>query len=96
MAIGTGWSKWPPKDIRTSSNARPLGAASLVQNIKIYFINNTHYFRTRFYINIKLCYVWLASYFGGRHLRIGIMALSIMTQQRAIVDDAVRRPLSSC
>ncbi len=28
---------------------------SLVQNIKIYFINNTLYFRTRFYINIKLC-----------------------------------------
>ncbi len=28
---------------------------SLIQNIKIYFINNTHYFRTRFYINIKLC-----------------------------------------
>jgi hypothetical protein len=29
MAIGMGWSKWPPKDIRTSSNARPLGTASL-------------------------------------------------------------------
>jgi hypothetical protein len=28
---------------------------SLVQNIKIYFINNTHYFRMRFYIIIKLC-----------------------------------------
>jgi hypothetical protein len=28
---------------------------SLVQNIKIYFINNTHYFRMRFYININLC-----------------------------------------
>jgi hypothetical protein len=28
---------------------------SLVQNIKIYFINDTHYFRMRFYINIKLC-----------------------------------------
>ncbi len=28
---------------------------SLVQNIKICFINNTHYFRTHFYINIKLC-----------------------------------------
>jgi hypothetical protein len=29
MAIGTGWSKWPLKDIRMSSNARLLGAASL-------------------------------------------------------------------
>jgi hypothetical protein len=27
---------------------------SLVDNIQIYFINNTHYFNTRFYIIIKL------------------------------------------
>jgi hypothetical protein len=28
---------------------------SLVHIIKSYFIKNTHYFRMRFYINIKLC-----------------------------------------
>ena len=36
MAIGTGWLKWPPKGIATSSGARPPGATplSLVDNIK--------------------------------------------------------------
>ncbi len=79
---------------RAAMQGRWAPPLSLVQNMKIYFINNTHYFRTRFYITIKICFVWLACYFGGRHLRIGVMALSVMTQQRAIVDNAVRRPLS--
>jgi hypothetical protein len=55
MAIGTGWSKWPPKDIHMSSNARPLGAASLsYTKYKNYFIKNIHYFGTRLYIIIKI------------------------------------------
>jgi hypothetical protein len=40
---------------RTPMRGRWAPPLSLVQNIKIYFINNTHCFRTRFYINIKLC-----------------------------------------
>jgi hypothetical protein len=67
---------------------------SLVDNIKIYFINNTHYFNTWFYIIIKPYWVRLACFFGGHHHHIGVMALSIMTQQRAIVDNAVCHPLS--
>jgi hypothetical protein len=67
---------------------------SLVDNIKIYFINNTHYFNMRFYNIIKLYKVWLACYFGGRHCHIGDMVLSVMTQQRAIIDNAVHCPLS--
>jgi hypothetical protein len=40
---------------RAAMRGRWAPPLSLVQNIKIYFINNTHYFITRFYININLC-----------------------------------------
>ncbi len=40
---------------RAAMQGRWAPPLSLVQNKKIHFINNTHYFRTRFYINIKLC-----------------------------------------
>ncbi len=40
---------------RAAMQGRWAPPLSLVQNIKKYFINNTHYFRMRFYINIKLC-----------------------------------------
>jgi hypothetical protein len=50
---------------------------SLVDNIKIYFINNTHYYNMRFYIIIELYYVWLACYFGGHHHHIEVMVLSV-------------------
>ncbi len=40
---------------RAAMQGRWVPPLSLIQNIKIYFINNTHYFRMRFYIIIKLC-----------------------------------------
>ncbi len=51
-----GWSKWPPKDICTSSKSRPLGTASLscTKYKKLLHFNNICYFRTRFYIIIKI------------------------------------------
>ncbi len=67
---------------------------SLVDNIKIYFINNAHYFNTRHYNIIKLLKVRLSRYFQGRHRCIGVMVLSIMIQQRVIVSDALYRHLS--
>ncbi len=52
---------------------------SLVDNIKIYFINNARYFYARLNYIINLYYVWLVRYFRGRRCRIGVMALSVMT-----------------
>ena len=50
--------------IATSSNARPPGATpSLVDNIKTYFINNSHHFNTRLKYIINLYYVRLVCYF---------------------------------
>ena len=43
---------------------------------------------------IKTYYVQLVCYFRGRRRRIGVMALSIMTQQHGIINDALRCPLS--
>ena len=61
----------------------------LVDNIKNYFTNYTRYFNARRnYVN-KICMVQLVHYFGGRCRRIGVMTLSVMTQQRVIVDDVL-------
>ena len=43
---------------------------------------------------IKLYTVRLVHYFGGRHRTIRVMGLSIMIQQRVIVNDALRCHLS--
>jgi hypothetical protein len=67
---------------------------SLLDKLKIYFINYTRYFNTRLYNIIKLYKVRRARYFGGRHRCIGIMVLSIMTQQCVIVNNALRCHLS--
>ena len=67
---------------------------SLVDNIKIYFINNTHHFNTRLNYFINLYYVRLVCYFRGRRCRIGVMALSVMTQSCAIINDVLRCNLS--
>ena len=62
----------------------------LVDNIKNYFTNYTRYFNARRnYVN-KICMVQLVHYFGGRCRRIGVMTLSVMTQQRVIVDDVLK------
>ncbi len=64
---------------------------SLVDKIKIYFINNTHYFNVRHnYVNY-IYMVRLVRYFGGLCCRIGVMVLSVMTQQHVIVNDALLR-----
>jgi hypothetical protein len=67
---------------------------SLVDNIKIYFINNTHHFNTRLNYIINLYYVRLVRYFQERRHRIGVMALSVMTQSCAIINDVLRCNLS--
>jgi hypothetical protein len=67
---------------------------SLADNIKIYFINNTCHFNVRLNYIINLYYVRLVCYFLGHHRRIGVMALSVMTQRRAIINDVLRCNLS--
>ena len=67
---------------------------SLVENIKIYFIYNTCHFNVRLNYIFNLYYVRLVRYFRGHHYRIGVMALSVMTQRRAIINDVLPRSLS--
>ncbi len=67
---------------------------SLVDNIKFYFINNTCHFNARLNYIINLYYVRRVRYFRGRCCRIGVMALSVMTQRRAIINDVLHRHLS--
>ena len=62
---------------------------SLVDNIKIYFINNTCYFNARCnYVN-KIYRIRLVCYFGACCRSFGVIVLSVMTQQRAIIDNAL-------
>ena len=68
---------------------------SLVDNLKIYFITNTCYFNARLNYIINIYYVWLMRYFRGCCHHIGVMALSVMTQRHAIINDVRRRNLSS-
>ena len=77
---------------RKAARHHPL---SLADNNKIYFINNTCYFNAGVNYDIKIYYVRLVHYFRGRCRHIGVMALSVMTQQCAIINDALRCHLSS-
>ena len=67
---------------------------SLVDNIKIYFINNTRHVNTRFNYIINLYYVRLIHYFRGRCRRIGVMAPRVMTERHVIINDVLRCNLS--
>ena len=79
----------------TSSNAGRRAPPPLsCRKYKNYFINNTRYTNVQLNYDIKLYTVQLVRYFGGHHHSIGVMALSIMIQQRAIVDDALCHHLS--
>jgi hypothetical protein len=62
---------------------------SLVDNIKIYFINNTHHFNAWLNYIINLYYVPLVRYFRECRRCIGVMALSVMTQRCAIINDVL-------
>ncbi len=61
LSANAWWLAWVGQNgrqktfTRAAMQGRWAPPLSLVQNIKIHFINNTQYFRTRFYINIKLC-----------------------------------------
>ncbi len=73
-----GWNGRQKTFAQAAMQGRWAPPLSLVKKIKNYFIINICYFRTRFYIIIKIHYVQLACYFGGRHCCIGVMALSVI------------------
>ena len=80
-------------------DARLLDAPlSLVDNINTSFINNTRYFKTRFYNVIKIHKVQFNRCFRGRHCRMsycGHGAVHHAQNYRSIVDDSPHRPTPS-
>ena len=95
MPIATHWLKghdlpyrWMHGDwhglAKMAAGRHPL---SLVDNVKIYFDDNTRYFNPCFYYVIEIYWVRLACLFECPHCCIGVMALSIKRQQCAIVND---------